>query len=956
MLSTQLIVLYLGNCPLIPNYYLLKTYNFPRLVKVIFLLLVFAIIGNSITYARDQPHERLTDAIVELNPFDSVRIDSLWQVSLKYMKSAEDSFLTDIYFSWSVFFNDQFQFDTAQYFIDLSIATYDIANRNPSALAESYYLLGNILYDQEKVGAAINTYHKALRIFDSLKVYSESAHLLNVIANSYAYINENELAENNYLRAITIQKGFNDSSSVSYMLGNLGSLYTSMKKYDLALDVYEESLEWSHGSVVQKLEAEFGIAIIHHALGAYDKALVGYQLSQSLCNELKDYVQLAYVYQNFADLYLNMGKLDLVEGYLDMASALGVQYSIAGFEFGLDEIRHQYYYQLGDHRLAYDLLKKSRAASDSFYDLDIMKQLQEVEVEYELIRQENELALKDLELTRAAEKLEKWRKQRSILIAVALIFLIVAIMILRSQRLKAKANRLLAIKNIEIQDMNQEIQKMESAKSKWFVNISHELRTPLTLIQGPIKHALSVLPKQDPVIKDLEVADRNVARLQKLINEILDLSNMEAGRIQLNKGEFDLVNTISIVIASFDHLSRELNIDIKFDHASADLLLVFGDQDKIQNVLVNLIASAFDASKKNDFIHVLLESGDELVLTIKDTGRGMSKEVLERIFDQDFQSETLHSGERDGFGVGLVLAREIINLHEANLNVESLEGLGTKYTIRFPKGMVLFSERFEDAAIPVLADYKERKHGEPFVNKILVVDDNLDMRQYITKLLKSDYEVTTACDGMDALEQLKISVPDLIISDVMMPRMDGITFAREVKKSAEWSHIPFVTISAIGEEQEKVSTLRIGIDDYLVKPFNPEELIVRVENLLRNNQERNKPELSDEEEIPVEQKLIKTLEQFVLDDIKNSTINVARLAEIVSMSERQVYRYIRKMTGLSPANFVKEIRLQKAKDLLMKNSYSRASEIAYAVGFQQPGYFSTVFKKRFGRSPMEYMD
>ncbi|MFY0608044.1 MAG: response regulator [Cyclobacteriaceae bacterium] len=927
----------------------------PSLIKYYLLLLIILFSGGQLAFANDDPLEDLVQAIDTLDAEDQAAKDSLWSLSLPYFRSKRDSSVAKINYAWGIHYFDNYKFDSARVFLERAIKRFERYETEASDMAKYYYVLGNVYYDQEHLKSAITTYIKSLNIYDSLQDWQESAHVLNVIAGSYSYLGDHSLAEKNYKRAINIQKQYNDSASVAYMLLNLGSLYTTMKQYELALEIYDECKSWSNTKEMQELQTEFGKAIIYHEQKRYNEALEGYLSAEILCKEVKDFVELAYVYQNLADLHVDMENLAPVRDYLGKAQELSQEYDIGGMEFGLNEIRHKLFYKEGKYQMAYDMLTKVKAESDSFFDLDMSRQLKEVAAEYELMKGEKELALKDLELVRASEQIEKAKKQKSILLAAAIVFMIGAIVILRSQRVKAKANRELEEKNRKIEKMTEELRKMEATRSKWYINISHELRTPLTLVQGPIKHALETLPKQDPVIKDLEIADRNVTRLQKLINEILDLSNLESGKIRINKMEFDLINTIASVIGTFEHLSKDRNIKVDFDHQGASSVLVFGDHDKIQNVLIHLIANAFESTEPNDKINVTLEHNGELKLTVKDNGPGMSKTQLRHVFDKEYHAEVLNSGQREGIGVGLVLAQEIVNLHGATMTVDSLEGVGSKYTITFPPEFVLHTEKGQEVK-PVLEDYQDNKHSAGSVSTLMVVDDNLDMRNYIRKLLSKDYEIITAVDGKDALEKMEQTTPDLIISDVMMPRINGIELAREVKNSPEWKHIPFITISAIGEEQDRVSTLRIGIDDYLVKPFNPEELSVRVENLLRNTQERNKPELPNEEAISSETKLIKTLEKFVLDDIKNTNINVARLADLASMSERQVYRYIRKMTGLSPANFIKEIRLQKAKELLMKNNYGRASDVAYAVGFQQPGYFSTVFKKRFGRSPSEYID
>jgi signal transduction histidine kinase/DNA-binding response OmpR family regulator len=575
------------------------------------------------------------------------------------------------------------------------------------------------------------------------------------------------------------------------------------------------------------------------------------------------------------------------------------------------------------------------------------------------------IAQKDLALEKASSDLQRNRIIRNGLIAGIIAFVFVVIFIYRSQKAKVRANQLLLQKNSEIEEKNKEIKSIEAAKTKWFINIAHELRTPLTLIKGPVRHALLSDPSNDQVHDHLRIADRNVNRLQKLVNEILDISKMESGMMPLNLKNVDLTELVLSAMAAFDDEAMDLGVKLEAVLNLEEPLIGRADGEKINNVIINLISNALKFTHKGGIVTVGLSSENDLIhLYVEDTGEGISQEDIERVFDRFYQASN-SAGKQGGTGVGLALCKEIAKMHHGELLVSSELGEGSRFELIIPhvKPFESAMPEAQDKLIPEIIPEISPQPEEAMANEslykgkcILIVDDNEDMRDYIATFLRNDFELLTAREGAEALGILKGHTPDLIISDIMMPGMDGLAFTKAVKLSDEWSSIPFITLSAVSDRQEKVRTLRIGIDDYIVKPFDGEELLVRVQNLICNYAERLSLGGEKEEEVSHEQKILKKLEQEVYEHIEDSNFNVQRLAEIASMSERQLYRYIKQMTGLTPASFVREVRLQRAMELLQKGIYKRTSQVSYAVGFQQPAYFSTVFKKRFGRTPSEYID
>lgn len=907
----------------------------------------------------------LMDSVKKLSgKSDSAKIMSLWKNTEPFFESSVDSVRGRANYVWGNFFYWEYEYDSAIYYLENAAFYYKRGDIISLGAGDAFYQLGSLSLDIEDVSASVEHYLSALKVYEKLEHKTYVANTYNALANAYSYIYENNLALDFYQKALSIHQTMGDTADISMVLGNIAGIYAIKEEYEKALAHYDEALAFlDDDSKSQKIDHFLGIGLVKDSQGAYAEAYGYYNKARKLAEEIKDSVQMAYIYQDFAYLLLSQDLLDSLPDYVTQAQYLAEKFNLPQIEYNLREINHEYQYKTGNYKLAYDLLDKVRAESDSFYDLDVTRQLQAVQAQYSTLKKEKEIAQKDLELAQSAGKIQRQAYLRNFLIGGLVLLIGTVLIIYRSQREKSRANRLLQKKNNEIEEKNNEIVAIEQAKSRWFINISHELRTPLTLIKGPVKQALESIPVNDHIYKDLKLADKNVNQLQKLVNEILDLSKIEDGKMHLDFRVTNLTDVVVNALASFDTAARKTKVRLELDLDPESPVYMDLDQEKITKVLNNLISNALKFTHEGGKITVGLEKMSEHVLVkVEDTGDGISFEDIEKVFDRFYQSSNPKFSRQGGTGVGLALSKEIAHLHQGELTVTSEEGKGSCFKLHLPVRLMAGAAPELEVNVPDIQTEKETERVIDYTSvlkdkTILLVDDNADMREYIAGFLKKDFRVVEARDGEDALQKVRLRQPDLIVSDIMMPRMDGVVFAREIKASEKWKNIPFITVSAIADQSEIVKTLRIGIDDYIVKPFNSEELFVRIKNLIFNYSERVtfKSEPS-EEEIPQEEKTLKLLESEVYKNMDNISFNVNQLAESVFMSERQLYRYVRQMTGLTPANFIREIRLQKAMDLIQKRVYKRTSQISYAVGFQQPAYFSSVFKKRFGRFPNDYLN
>lgn len=528
---------------------------------------------------------------------------------------------------------------------------------------------------------------------------------------------------------------------------------------------------------------------------------------------------------------------------------------------------------------------------------------------------------------------------------------------------------------ITISDQHQQLLHADELKSRFFVNISHELRTPLTLTMGTVDQTLKGKFGQlnHEQYANLKVSYRNSERLLKMVNNILDISKLEGGKVQLYAQELDLSDLVNKVVAFFQSKMDDKKITLTKDLQSKSSLYI--DKDKIETVLINLIANAFKFTPEGGSIIIKTKDLENVVeLIVSDSGVGIPESDLPFVFDRFYQSEHLKSGE--GTGVGLALSKELIDLHQGAIKVGSKLQEGTTFTITLKTGkdhlqpnQIIESEPFYKPITEKMPELstpqtsQEISASQPEGRQhVLVVEDNYEMSRFIQQILDDQYQLTFAQDGQQAIGLLEEGQSfDLILTDYMMPIMNGYEMAMEIKKKNEWALIPMVFLTARAQEQDKIDLLNIGVDDYLYKPFNEHELKARINNLLKAKTQHAEywiektidPRDIEWKEFPSKLKLdIDTyIQEHITEDISGKD-----LAEITGQSERSLYRKVKANTGLTLNQYIKEYKLRKARALLENKQVMTVSEAANAVGFNYLHNFTNNFKERFGKLPSEYLD
>ncbi len=617
---------------------------------------------------------------------------------------------------------------------------------------------------------------------------------------------------------------------------------------------------------------------------------------------------------------------------------------------------------------------------DSLFNAEKIERIVAVEAKFETQKKEAQLAQQQLEMARK----DNLRNQ-IIFIAIGVILALVGLFqyLRNRQKVKQKEAELSAV--IERAE-TEKLRETDTLKSTFFANISHEFRTPLTLIISPLEQLLNGTFKGD-VRKYYGIMHRNGRRLLQLVNQLLDLSKLESGKMKLETEEGDIAAFVRAIAYSFESLAVRKLIDYRVLTPPMTITGFF-DRDKLEKILTNLLSNAFKFTPENGSIELELkmpktaqEHAGLVEIAVRDTGIGIPADQLPFLFDRFYSLIPAQPNQKTehqylaGTGIGLALTRELVGLHKGQIRVESTEGQGTQFLFTFFVENLAISQESPsdtlagDKTIPILSIAETTRLEKPKMAEVfgagdrqvvLIVEDNQDVRLYIRDQLIENYVVMEAGNGKQGLEMAVETTPDLVISDIMMPEMDGREFCRQVKSNEKTSHIPVVLLTAKADQSDKLEGLSLGADDYLIKPFDTRELQVRVANLIeqrRHLQERYRRSLhafapAEIDLESIDAAFLKKVREAVETNLEDETFSVVELGAAVNMSRSQLHRKLKALTGYAPNEVIRNMRLERAKAMLEKRA-GNASEIAYMTGFNSPAYFAKCFKDYFGISPSE---
>ncbi len=606
--------------------------------------------------------------------------------------------------------------------------------------------------------------------------------------------------------------------------------------------------------------------------------------------------------------------------------------------------------KLGYYKKAAAYYEEYIQLNDSLQQLSVATDFAKLELKFEM-ENEKKINLEKEEIAKVSIK--KQKAIRNLFILLCLFLFVIIYLLFRNNKNKRKADR--------------KLYEAEMLKLRFFTNISHEIRTPLTLLISPLERIHDMIKKVgDDSLVVLML--RNAEKLKNLINQLLDISKIDQESIKLNLSKHDFNSLFRTTTSMFHSLAEDKGIDFRVEEEQEDLIFSY-DKERIEHIINNVLSNAFKFTPKGGKITVkTLKQNEHLIISIKDNGIGIPATDIDKIFNRFYQTDLSISAKYEGTGLGLSIVKEYVELHKGSVSVISELNNGSEFVIKLP----LFIQNHELAnktatinkigpeLFELAKDHTENTTTDLEKNTILIVEDNKDLRRYLTTIFCNRYHILEAANG-EIGEQIAIAeYPDIIISDVMMPVCDGYKFTESIKSNIETSHIPIILLTAKTNRDDKIIGLNKGADDFILKPFDEKELILKVSNIISTRKkfrEKFKKNITvNPSEVyanSIDEQLLIDITTVIEENISNSEFTIEQLCQEIGLSKRNLHRKLKALTDLTPNHFIRLIRLKRAAQLLSKKTGS-VSEIAYQTGFDNLSYFTKRFKEAFHKLPSEY--
>ena len=514
---------------------------------------------------------------------------------------------------------------------------------------------------------------------------------------------------------------------------------------------------------------------------------------------------------------------------------------------------------------------------------------------------------------------------------------------------------------------------MNEEKMKFLINATHDIRSPLTLIMSPLaslKRRLSGEEKDNSIdaIRDIDTIEHNANRILNLVNQILDVRKIDKQQLHLHCQQTEMVGFVKGICKMFEYSAQERNITFRFNHED-EKLDAWVDRSQFDKVVTNLLSNAFKYSFDGGSVDVNLSHDDtQMKLQVIDNGVGLDADSLKHIFDRFYQGTNSYRMHIDGTGIGLNLCKMIVDMHHGTITASNRDGQkGSVFEVCLPLGYDHLTEEeiekepVDDSPQQSIANGQK---SSTYKHRVLVVDDDNEICNYISTELGRYYKLTTKPNGKEGLKELLTGEYDLVVSDVMMPEMDGFTMLRMIKTNVNIAHLPVVMLTSKADVANRLEGLERGADAFLAKPFDLEELHMVIENLIQSRQRlKGKYSGAQQQVDKLEQPEVKGNDELLMErimksvnkNLSNSDFNVDMLTQEVGISRAQLHRKMKEMTGISTSEFIRNIRLEQAARLLREQKVN-VTQVAYTVGFSNLAHFSTIFRKHFGISPSEYAE
>lgn len=857
-------------------------------------------------------------------------------------------------------------------------------------IGTSLNTIGNVYQNAGKYQEAIESHRKALNIQEKIGDNRGQANSYSGIGLVYDLIGEDSLGLEYQLRALKLSKLVGDRKGEAVAYNNIGILYSKLGHDDQSIEYFKKALVIYEEMGNEKLIADeySNLASASINSGKHLQAIDYENKSLEVRQRIGDRKGVCISLTNLGSAYGALGEYDRAINYLiaslDSAQALG-DLSEAVYS---QSLLSTYYEHAGQYEKALEAERAYATLKDSLFGQQKQRQMTRLQVEFETERKVHEIDILNQERQLQQAKIEQQALIRNFSMGIVLFIFFILFLFYRHYKISQEKKQMALAQQLKLEKLEGEKwMELDQLKTSFFTNVAHELRTPLTLLMGPVDQIME--NTREPSTRNMvKLMRRNTDQLLKLVNQILDISRLDAGMGSIQPQNGDFVAFIKGLAMSFQSLAHQKQIKLDVD-VKIDTLEMNFDAVQLEKVFSNLLSNAFKFTPKGGQVSVSLKESENdeacVVVSVADTGMGIPEDKLPWIFDRFYQAHTAADGI--GTGIGLALAKELTILHGGEISVQSKLNEGSVFSVKLPMHLD-FKETtatvndspisveltdpatdLNDGVLPevsapktTLPDQRNEATPESTREIVLIIEDNADVQKFIAHTLQKKYDVLKASNGKEGLAMAIAHIPDLIISDVMMPLMDGYEACRHIKANIKTSHIPVVLLTAKAGMDHKLEGLETGADDYLSKPFNAKELLVRAKNLIEVRKSlREKYAASMLEDMPQivgdhkENGFLDKIRTEVLNHLDNELFGVQELSRELAMSRTQLHRKLKALTNQSASQFIRIIRLQKGKEMLLSGEYNVA-QVAYQVGFSSPTYFSSCFIEQYGYAPSEALN
>ena len=834
-----------------------------------------------------------------------------------------------------------------------AITTHQIGLESAQQLGDTLEIvqaLNNIATNYRRMGILddASTYH--YRALTYTELYSDNQSYdakknrlvsLNGIGNIHLTLDNGDLADSVFRQALAGEKELESDLGMAINYANIGSIFESKDMIDSAYYYYQKSME--HNRLAK---SDLGISLCHNHFGrlaeqrgAWNEAIREYQNAYDIMKNSTDRWHWLESCISLARVNISKGDISSAERYLVLAKETASEINSWDDLANVHQLQYLVSKEQGDYVGALEHHIRSIAYSDSVRNEENISHLQNMRVNYE-----QQKALRELALVQKNYEIEQHNKRIIIAASISILSLAVAALVFLIYALRMKSRS------------QQITRKMEQVRQNFFTNVTHEFRTPLMVIMGLAK-LLRIRIKDNDDINTLDIILKNGDSLLELANQLLDISKISSEVDNPDWKTGNIIAYIDMIAENHRIYAHQQRIDLEFISVEKSIDMDFVPS-YMNKIIQNLLANAIKFTPHGGHIYIkTAKKGVNVIITVTDTGVGISPVDLPHIFDSFYQGS--NSRSNIGSGVGLSLVNQMTQAMNGTIEVESIEGTGTtfKLTIPLKHGEILL-ERW----LPVLetedVNITGENNGTQEPQTILIVEDNVDVTRYIAALLKDEYRLIFARNGSEGIEKAEEYMPDLILTDLMMPEMDGYELCHRVRESKILNHIPIIIITARSDDDDRIQGLDAGADAYLQKPFNADELNTRISKLLEqrrmlHEKYTNALREGDEQRIemlPPDKEFISLITNIIHTRMTDLVLD--DLADKFCMSQSQMNRKIKSITGLSTLAYILHIRMEWARQMLLSTE-TPIGEIAGKCGFGDQSHFTRTFKQRFGITPTQ---